>query len=396
MPFINSSDNRGRLAKTQKARQVRSQARARDRRHGGIIPLVAVVLLAILVVGGVAIDSARLQLVKAELRAAADNVARSAANELVIADSVSAARLRAQEIASQYRVGNATFEIGDSDIVFGRVTKSSGASVFTAGAMPPNSVRVSARRETGSAAGAVAMLFGSMFGVDSAEVKSNAIAGFRLVDVGFVLDRSSSMKLDVMDSALGMSSVDPRFMSPPNVSSRWQALDRAVASFIDGLKTNDADEQVGMVTYASDFSFPPYTWPASTVNLNLTTNLDACTTEMTVLTNSIWNGNTYIEAGMRDGISLLLSGPNARLNAEKIMIVFTDGIQNVGECRNAAVDAAASGITIHTITFGDYADQVTMAEVAAIGKGSHAHANDEATLKSIMQALVANMASLVD
>lgn len=368
----------------------------RKDRLGGIIPLVAVVLLALLVVGGVAIDSARLQLVKSELRSAADNVARSAANQMVLTGSTSAARSKAIEVAALYQVGNQSFSLSENDIEFGRATVANGQTAFVANATPPNAVRVNASRSSGSAAGTVAMLFGKMFGVSTAEVSSEAVAGFRIVDICMVLDRSTSMKLGIHEANLGLTSLDPRFMAAPNADSRWLALDHAVSDFIFSLKQNQAEEQVAMVTYASDFSFFPFYWPASTINLGLTVNLDACTTEMTNLSSSVWNGNTYIEAGMRDGLTTLLNDPNARSSAEKVMIVFTDGIQNQGECRNAAIDAAAQNVTIHTITFSDHADQTTMAEVASIGHGNHAHANDEATLTAIMQSIVAELSSIID
>lgn len=99
---------------------------------------------------------------------------------------------------------------------------------------------------------------------------------------------------------------------------------------------------------------------------------------------------------MGDAISVLTTSSGARVNAEKVMIVLTDGVQNVGECRNAATSASALGITVHTVTFSDYADQVTMVDVANIGNGSHAHADDEATLKAIMKSLAAGMTSLID
>ena len=376
---------------------IKKQHNGVEQRQGGIIPLVAVVLLALLVIGGVAIDSARLQLVKSELRAAADCVARSAANELALTDSQTLANLKGKAVASTFRVGNAPFQISDSDIQFGRVTVAdNGISSFTAGAVPPNSVRVAARRETGSASGSMAMLFGSMFGVNSAEIESDATAGFRCVDICFVLDRSTSMKLGVSEDALGLSAIDPRFMSPPTVSSRWQALDRAVDDFVDQLKKNKGEEKISIVTYGSDLWYLLYFWPASTINLGLTSDLDAAKTEMSTLSSTIWNGNTYIEKGMRDAISVLTTSSGARVNAEKVMIVLTDGVQNVGECRNAATSASALGITVHTVTFSDYADQVTMVDVANIGNGSHAHADDEATLKAIMKSLAAGMTSLID
>ncbi len=370
--------------------------RARTR-VGGIIPMVAVVLLALLVVGGVAIDSARLQLAKAELRSAADCVARSAANELSLTDSQTLARLKGKEVASTFRVGSSPFQLSDSDIVFGRSASDGfGNSTFTAGAIPPNAVRVVARRESGSASGAMTMMIGSMFGVQTAQVQADATAGFRSVDICFVLDRSSSMKLDVSEDALGLSFADPRFLSPPRPTSRWQALDRAVDGFIDQLKKNDGEENISIVTYGSDLVYLFYFWPASTVDLSLTSDLDMAKTVMTNLSSSVWNGNTYIERGMRDGMTTLLTGTGARVNAEKIMIVLTDGHQNVGECRDAANDAVAAGITVHTVTFSDFADQSTMIEVANIGNGSHAHADSENDLKLIMKNLAAGLSTLID
>ena len=362
-----------------------------SRRKGAVIPLVAVVILALVVIGGIAFDSARLQLVKSELRAASDCIARSAANELTLTDSKDKARTKAKEIAKKFQVGNRAFSIRDADVVFGQMNDSE----FIPNAVPPNAVQVDAKCNTGSQHGAITMAFGSMFGVKSGSVVSSATAGFLTVDICFVLDRSSSMKFDISENAGGMSSSDPRFMSPPRSSSRWQALDRAVDEFIDQLDTSTVTTQIGIVTYGSDFTFGGFTWPATSVNLPLTKKISSATTQMTNLSNSIWNGNTYIEAGMRTGIDTLMYSAGARVNAAKVMIVLTDGIQNEGECRNAATDAVALGITIHTISFGDFANKQTMIDVAQIGLGTYAHADDEATLKQIMNALASNVTSLI-
>ncbi len=363
-----------------------------SQRQGAVAPLVAVMLLVLLVTGGIAIDHARLRLANLELRAAADSVARSASNEMLRTDSQDAAIAKGQEIAAKYKVGGGTFSLQSSDIKFGIFEKGK----FNEGKKPPNAVRVTSNRSSGSSAGPIKMIFGSMFGVNQANVGQFATASFRMVDICFVLDRSSSMKLPVNSSAGGLSLSDPRAPVPPYSDSRWRALDNAFDLFIDELNNNQSEERVGMVSFASDFSAFGVTTPASRTDLDLTSNLSNAKTKMNSISNSVWNGNTYIEAGMRDGIGVLKYSAAARINAEKTLIVLTDGRQNQGEARLAAADAATENITIHTITFGDYADKVLMAEIATTGNGRYAHADDAAGLQQIMLDLAVTLTTLVE
>ena len=99
---------------------------------------------------------------------------------------------------------------------------------------------------------------------------------------------------------------------------------------------------------------------------------------------------------MRDGIGVLNNSSAARSNAEKTLIVLTDGRQNQGEARLAAADAATDNITIHTITFGDYADKTLMAEIAVTGNGRCAHADDAAGLQKILRDLAVTLTTLVE
>jgi Mg-chelatase subunit ChlD len=172
-------------------------------------------------------------------------------------------------------------------------------------------------------------------------------------------------------------------------------LDTAFDLFIDELDANNAEERVGIVSFASDFTAFGVSTPASRVDLDLTANLNLTKSQMNQMSNSLWNGNTYIEAGMRDGMGVLNSS-GARSNAEKTLIVLTDGRQNQGEARLAAADAATDNITIHTITFGDYADRALMAEIAVIGDGKYAHADDAAGLEKILRDLAVTLTTLVE
>lgn len=374
------------------SRKKRSTRKATQPRNGAIVPLAAVMLLVLLVAGGIAVDYARLRLASLELRAAADNVARSCSNELLRTDSQIAAIAKAQQIAARYTVGNQPFSIKSSDVQFGRF----GNGVFQANVFPPNSVRINTNRTTGSTSGPINMIFGSMFGVENAELSRYATVSFRMVDVCFVLDRSSSMKLSVASNATGLSLTDPRAALPPFFDSRWRALDNAFDLFVNEMSSSNSQGRIGMVSFASDFTAFGVTSPATRTDLDLTSNFALAKFQMTIMSNSLWNGNTYIEAGMRNGISVLKSSLNARSNAEKMMIVLTDGYQNEGDARLAAADAAANNITIHTITFGDFSDQALMAEIASMGAGRYAHADDAATLQQIMLELAVSLTTVVE
>ena len=60
------------------------------------------------------------------------------------------------------------------------------------------------------------------------------------------------------------------------------------------------------------------------------------------------------------------------------MVVMTDGIHNTGIDPDDVAELIinSSDIRIHTITFGQSADQQLMQEVAQIGGGKHYHADD--------------------
>ena len=186
------------------------------------------------------------------------------------------------QVASRFNVGNQPFQLDDSNLIFGRSRPGQGGtSVFTENGAPINTVQVKAQRTRNSTAGAMTMIFDSMFGVSSGDEVADATSGFRCVDVCFVLDRSSSMKLGITEDSPGLTSTDPRFLSPPNPLSRWLALDRAIDGFIDEFGTGSGETRVSIVTYGSDFSFSPYFWPATSIDLPMTTNVLSAKSTMT-------------------------------------------------------------------------------------------------------------------
>lgn len=371
-------------------------------RNGAILPLVAITMPVMLILLGFSVDLAYMQNTRMELRAATDAAARAAATRLSQTDDILQAKARAKLIARSNFVAGKPLELSDSDIQIGRSQPNgAGRWVFTAGASPPNSVRILGNRSAGSIGGTVPLFFGGFVGQSDFEPVQTATASFLNVDICLVLDRSSSMKLNADSSESGMYISDSRFCSAPNDRSRWMALDSAVRVFIQTLSNSNADEQVALVTYSSDLSTysPPLCGASnspSSLDSPLSTDLSLIETEMNRLKTSTWNGNTFIESGMRRGISALTDPARGRRFANKVMIVLTDGHENEGSALSATPDTRNEQIVVNTITFGDFADQATMAEVASAGGGRHYHASDGAALERVFRELAAEVAQITE
>jgi len=367
-------------------------------RRGAILPLVAIIMPVMLILLGISVDLAYIQNTRMELRAATDAAARAAATRLSQTDDITLARERAKLVASRNFVAGKNLVLEDSDITFGRSEpNAAGRWIFNEAGTPPNSVRVLSQR-TSDSGGAIPLFFGSFTGQAGFETRQTATASFLNVDICLVLDRSSSMKLGVDSEERGMGSSDPRFCESPNSQSRWVALDRAMRIFVQTLQNSNAEEQVALVTYSSDDlkSLCGASTNPSSLDAPLATDLSRITGEMDRLGDEVWNGNTFIESGMRTGLSALTDPTRSRQFANKIMIVLTDGHENEGSATSAARACLNKQIVVNSITFGDFADQVIMAQVARTGGGRHYHASDGAALERIFRELAAKISRLTE
>jgi Ca-activated chloride channel homolog len=366
-----------------------------------MLPLIAVLLPMLLIFLGFAVDLAYMQTTRLELQAVADSAARAGATRLSQTDDIAASRALAVTIASQNTVAGSALRLRDSEVEVGRTTRNaSGKWVFANGGVPANAVRVTAQRTSASRGGAVPLFFGSLIGTPTFQPVTSATASFLNVDISLVLDRSTSMKEGVDEDGSMMTS-DPKFCRVPDARSRWRILDGAVRIFIAELNDSDAEERVALATYSSDLSgyHPPLCGASSqpsSLDRRLDGNLTAVTAAMDRLTTSVWNGNTYIESGMRTGLAALQDARYARAGAEKIMIVLTDGNENVGSAMAAARDIALEGVTVHTITFSNSANQTTMRNVAEACGGEHFHASTAESLRQVFRELAAQTAKLTD
>ena len=379
-----------------------SRNRTLLKRRGAMLPLIVILLPVVLILMGFAVDLAYMQNTRMELRAATDAAARAAATSLSQTDSETEAINRAKQIAGMNYVAGKPLQLENSDISVGRSEpNAAGRWVFTPGGFPPNAVHIDGNRTQGSAGGSVPLFFGSLIGRKDFEPLQSATASFLNVDICLVLDRSSSMKLDCDEDSEGMNTSDSRFCRPPRSSSRWNALDGAMRVFTETLRNSNAEEKVALATYSSNLSgYNPALCGASTnpssLDSALTTDISVIDREMDRLLTSVWNGNTYIESGMRTGLAELTNPSRSRTYANKIMIVLTDGYENVGSARLAAQACREATIVVNAITFGDFAGQETMRDVAAIGGGRHFHATTSAGLEQVFRELAAEIARMTE
>jgi hypothetical protein len=352
-------------------------------RDGAMLVLIAVCLPLCIIMAAFAVDVAWMQLVRTELRMATDAASRAAAKELSLAQSEDAARARAKEVALRNRVAGRPLVLRDSDVEFGTSDQSSQFSrfAFVPGGTPPNAVRVTGDRTSGSATGPVDLLFAGVLGVRIFEPKQNATATMLDRDVCLIVDRSGSMMEALTGSKMPSGDCDP----PHPTLSRWGALSTAVDAFLGELEQTLSEEHVGLVSYSSNKNECKRDYKISVINSDLVADYSVIRREMARIGSAPVKGRTAISAGIDDGIDVL-TGKLVRPYAVKTMILMTDGIHNEGrEPVLSAREAAAESIVIHTITFSDDADVARMQAVAATTGGRHFHAPDAKRLVEIFK-----------
>ncbi len=364
------------------------------RRRGAMAVMVAVLLTVFMVCVAFAVDVAYMQLVRTDLRTATDASARASGEALSRTQDLAIARQTAKDIAAKNRVAGTPLLLDDSDVVFGNSTRElNGSWSFTPNGTPVNSIRINARRTQDSLSGSVPLFFGRLLGRNDFEPKQKSTVVRLDRDICLVVDRSSSMKLFLTDTAPTMSTSDPRFCQPPDPSqSRWAALEDAVLVFNTALGTTPQIEYVGLVSYASSGTWCSY-WNAQvSTNQVLTSNTSLVNSAMTSLSATVFNGATNISAGINRGVTVLTDPANGRPFAAKTMVLFTDGhATQGGDPVIAAANAANANIVIHTVTFGDGANQADMQAVAAATGGKSFHAPTAQALNDIFEEIALTM-----
>ena len=375
------------------------------RRNGATAVLIAAMLFVFVVCTALTVDVAYMQLIRTELRVATDAAAKAAAERLATTEDTQLAKETAMAYAANNPIGGRPFEIDESDIQFGRINRiSTGQYVFSEGETPENAVNVMGRLAIDARTKPIPLFFAPALGHDDFATSHSATASQQDVEVCLCLDRSGSMLFDItgvdwayppnnplLSNFTAWGNIWRNIVSPPHPDdSRWAILSDAIDLFLVEAGRYETPPRTGMVTWSANASLPisPFTqFQSATVNVELPppgtsnwpSNANGIESAINVLSSNPMLGGTNMSAGLDLAVDQLTSDTSSG-SANKIIILLSDGVWNQGrDPLDAAQDAAAEGITVHTISMLS-SDQNTLAQVAAITGGRFFNTNDETEL----------------
>jgi len=172
-----------------------------------------------------------------------------------------------------------------------------------------------------------------------------------------------------------------------------QAIKDAVVFMSGYIGTVNSSDLLSLQTYAT----------TARREVDLTYDHRSITDRMVELQPSHYDGLTNIGGGLAKAVEEL-TGPRARVQSGKMIILLTDGLANINAAGQwdyaGAIDhalaqaqvAASQGIRVYAVSVGAAADQTLMQQIADIGNGKHLHASGSISdyslaLKNIFQEL---------
>ncbi|MCA9066790.1 MAG: VWA domain-containing protein [Planctomycetaceae bacterium] len=381
-------------------------------RRGAAHVLIAAMLIVFVIVAALTVDVAYMQLIRTELRTATDAAAKAGAEALVRTQDERQAVQAAIQYARMNKVGGNPLKLTPDDIILGRVTAMpNGSYQFTANAQPSNAIRINGHVGNPRGTPAIPLFFGRALGVSDFSTSQHSTAARQDVEVCLSLDRSGSMLFDMSGQEYSYPKPNPNLstftdwgelwqysLSPAHPQrSRWAVLDDSIALFLSEAEKNPIRPRTALVTWASEYTLPispgthwtsadsdvPLPRPDSTTwNANRTQIEDAIQRR----TENMMIGGTDLAAGIDQAVSEL-TGPNSLRLSTKIVILLTDGQWNNGrDPIQAARDAAALGITIHTVTMLS-SDPGTMRRIAELTGGKFYQTTNQHQLRAAFRDL---------
>ncbi|MEO1498255.1 MAG: vWA domain-containing protein [Planctomycetota bacterium] len=377
---------------------------ANRRRRGATLVLIAVMSTALVSFGALAINWSYIELTNTQLRSASDATAKAAVVALSQTQNQAEARTIARALARNYRIGGQELRIRGRDIQFGNAeTQPDGSIVFNQGVQPLNAAQVVATCGEGAATGKVSALLGNILNPDEFELSKTATAAKYDHDIAMVVDRSASMAWDLSGTDFSYpaeynndSTLQNYFKPPHPTESRWAKLVDALKVFREVIEDRNLNAQVGLVSYASNYSFGLFSSTRVSRDQLLSLNTSDFIAAAETISASPIIGDTNIGAGIDNGRSVLLSASERRMTANRTMVLLSDGRRTEGNDPVARARRAANNrITVHTVSFGDGADQQVMANIAAEAGGNHYHASTAAQLRTAFQTIAEQLPAIL-
>ena len=366
-----------------------------QQRKGAILPLVAVMLVALLLIVAVTINSNWFLYHQINTQNAADISARSSLARITGDFDFEGRTTRARELGDrlyQLNMDRTALGIANEKIQFGSITDPNAAEpTFVENASdndPITAVRVFAGEGD-----ALPVWFSSMLGgPDNVEINADATVSTRPIDVMLCLDCSRSMNRTsevVRNFPPGGTSINEK----PLPGSRFFELRDTVELFIDAMQEINPNARVGLVTFGGGFEgvrtggfliVSDLDADYARLELGLTTVIDPEIEEIndTLQSYEIDHPALGLGTSLFDGITTSVAEFNNG-EATRHIIMLSDGSQAAVPSRPAAMVAAQSasteGVVIHTISFGG--NFAVMDDIAQATGGSNFTASSEEELR---------------
>ncbi len=325
---------------------------------------MAVAIIILIIAAAFSVDTAYMQLSRTEMRSAVDAAARGAGQVLAGGGSDWSARQTAKDMAQRHKVAGRPLQLSMQILfkamrrvrptVFMHLRQVDGpATPFKSWADAPAVHWTVNQLHLRWHAGRVEIQYAAIGYGCAWRPRRDA-----------VLDTSGSMmyRLD-LDMTYpffrdGTTAPDPWF-------SRWGVLDQSLDTLMWTLSTTAPIEKVGLVTFDTT---GVYRLPLSTNYTNITNTVNAISSAPLV-------GWTNLGEGLQIARNQLINSPEASSHAARTIILLTDGQPNLGPDPLAEAQACqANKITVHTISYSNFADTALMQSIANETGGDYYHA----------------------
>jgi len=387
---------------TSQAQRAIERMQLERERRGAMIVFIAAMMTVFMIAVVFTVDVAYMQLVKTEVRIAADASVKAGVENLLRTEDEAQAELTAKRILSLNKVAGKTMLFNNNDIIFGKVVAgANGNWAFQANQTPYNSMKVTLRLDD-QANSSVPLFFARYLSNNNYTPTHTSIAANVIHEIVLCIDRSHSMCFDLSgaDWSYPGSIVYPAgYITPPHaVNSRWAYLDKAIEAFVTKIQERNIEPDVGLITWGSDLTLGWSWWPhngrsfnAVTVELPLGKQINNVNAKIDAKYTDIMMGGTNMAAGLDASINMLTASSTNSL-AYKTIILMSDGMWNTG--RNpllSAQDAAAANITVHTVSFVSVDNQSVMTNIANTTGGRSYSATNQTELRKAFEELAGSL-----
>ena len=373
-------------------------------RNGAIIPLLALVITALLIIAALTINSNWLMYSQVNAQNAADISARSSLVKITEDTKFDGRIDRARALGVrlyELNLDRPNADFSPDRIQFGHIDDSSALEPVLIptnnGALPITAVHVDTADKKSQREVKV-YLSNFLSGRKTVEIFSEAKASVQPIDLILCLDASRSMnRLPIAEKAFPPGGTT--IHEPPLPGSRWFELEETVDLFLTELRGINPNARVGLVTFGGGASQKAI--DKHGVESDLDHDLARLETSLTVVVSPGANAITETLASygtdnpalglgtsLYDGIELSVSAFDNAASVKHI-IMLSDGQQAAvsrPEPLVAAEAAADQGIVIHTISLGGSFD--VMDNIADETNGTKFSALNEEELKESFSRLI--------